>query len=166
LATEEVEKVIVQCPKCQIKLTIDEKTLKAKGAIFKCPTCSTAFLVFERAPALHKKMLARGKITATKGIKPEEKTEPKIKIPAKTPFDEKREKARMLAKTILSDLYHYNPAKAEESIRNSNFYSFFESELIEGLKLYENRIPPEVREKGDFFTEAVEEFIRDKKKDL
>jgi hypothetical protein len=76
------------------------------------------------------------------------------------------ERARRLARTILSDIYLYSPQKVEEAIRNGNFYATFASELKEGMKLYETRIPQEVRQKGDFFREAIEDFIETKKKAL
>ncbi len=128
------------------------------------------------------------KINKIRGIKPEEK-EKKLKKPPEEPvmekieqkaevqikpeaitgkplFDEKIERAKRLARTIMSDIYLYNTAKADESIRNNNFYSVFVAEIKEGLKLYENRISQEVRAQGDFFREAIENFIANKKKIL
>lgn len=125
------------------------------------------------------------KINTIRGIRPEEKEEverlpeepmierpevkitPEIKPPVMAvspPADEKVESAKRLARTIMSDIYLYNSAKVEESIRNNNFYSVFAAEIKEGLKLYENRIPQEVRAKGDFFREAIENFIAGKKR--
>jgi hypothetical protein len=60
----------------------------------------------------------------------------------------------------------YNTARVEKSIRNNNFYSDFAAEVKEGLKLYESRVTPEVQAKGDFFKEAIENFIASKKKVL
>lgn len=128
------------------------------------------------------------KINKIRGIKPEEK-EKKLKKPPEEPvmekieqkaevqikpeaitgkplFDEKIERAKRLARTIMSDIYLYNTAKADESIRNNNFYSVFVAEIKEGLKLYENRISQEVRARGDFFRDAIENFIANKKKIL
>jgi predicted Zn finger-like uncharacterized protein len=99
-------------------------------------------------------------------IKPEVKPEPPAP-PATKPApaaDEKIERAKRLARTIVSDIYLYNTAKAEESIRNNTFSSAFASEIKEGLKLYENRISQEVRDKGDFFREVLTLFIENKKK--
>jgi len=76
------------------------------------------------------------------------------------------EKAKRLARTIINDIYLYNSAKVEDSIRNNNFYNVFTSEIKEGLKLYENRIPQDVRNISDFFREAVENFLAAKKKTL
>jgi predicted Zn finger-like uncharacterized protein len=78
--------------------------------------------------------------------------------------DEKIERARRLARTIISDIYLYSTAKADEAIRNDTFSSVFAPEIKEGLKLYENRIAREVRALGDFFQEALTNFIVAKKK--
>jgi predicted Zn finger-like uncharacterized protein len=84
----------------------------------------------------------------------------------KKPPEEIIEKARRLARTIINDIYLYNSAKADESIRNDNFYTVFASDIKEGKKLYENRIPQEVRNMSDFYREAIENFISSKKKSL
>ena len=83
-----------------------------------------------------------------------------------TAVDEKIERARRLARTIISDVYLYNTSKADESIRNNTFAAVFASEMKEGLKLYESRIPQEIRARGDFFKEALKNFIEAKKKIL
>jgi len=92
----------------------------------------------------------------------QEPAAPEAKKPAPA-ADDKIERARRLARTIVSDIYLYNTAKADESIRNNTFSSVFASELREGLKLYGNRISQEVREKGDFFGEVLASFIENKK---
>lgn len=76
--------------------------------------------------------------------------------------DKKVEKAKRLARTVINDIYLYNTAKVEESIKNDNFYAVFASELREGRKLYENRVSPETRAVNDFFTEAIENFLASK----
>jgi len=82
------------------------------------------------------------------------------------PADEKIERARRLARTIISDIYLYNTAKADEAIKNDNFNAVFAPEMKEGLKLYESRISQEVRSQGDFFREALANFVEGKKKIL
>lgn len=82
------------------------------------------------------------------------------------PANDKVEKARRLARTIVADIYLYNPAKVEEAIRNGTFQITFASDLREGLKLYDNRVSEEVRRLGDFFNEAINDFIDKKKQSL
>ena len=99
---------------------------------------------------------------------PETKTEAPAKAPApgSGATDEKIEKAKRLARTIINDIYLYNSAKLDESVRNDNFYAVFAPDLKEGKKLYDQRILPEIRLLGDFYKEAVENFISTRKKTL
>jgi predicted Zn finger-like uncharacterized protein len=101
-------------------------------------------------------------ITKKPEVKPEPPA-PEVIMPAPV-TDEKVERAKRLARTIVSDIYLYNTAKAEEAIRNNTFSSVFASEIREGLKLYEHRISQEVRDRGDFFREVLALFIANKKK--
>ncbi|TAL23757.1 MAG: response regulator [Nitrospirae bacterium] len=80
--------------------------------------------------------------------------------------DEAVEKARRLARTIISDIYLYSSSKMEDAVKNNSVYSEFASEIKEGLKLYDGRISQETRNKGDFFREAIDNFIENKKKVL
>ena len=96
-----------------------------------------------------------------------QKTEPQVKPVEKTvPPDneEKIERARRLARTIVSDIYLYNTAKAEESIKADTFFQVFSAEIREGRKLYEGRIPPEIKSQGDFFRDVLKDFVERKKK--
>jgi len=119
-------------------------------------------------------------LTSTKDqiIHPERKVvseTPTVTLPPKAPDtkivtpdinDEMIEKAKRLARTIISDIYFYNPKKFDEAITKGTFYEIFQEELKEGLKLYESKIPPEVRKKADYFKEEIEAFIENKKKTL
>ena len=98
----------------------------------------------------------------------------RVEVPLKGPApaaaggssDEMVEKAKRLARTIVNDIYLYNSAKADESIMNDNFYVVFASDIREGKKLYENRIPLEVRNMNDFYREAIDNFLATRKKVL
>lgn len=76
------------------------------------------------------------------------------------------EKARRLARTIISDIYLYSRSKFDEAIKNDNFFTVFDSEIKEGMKLYKSRIPEDVRATGDYFKEAIDNFIEKKKAEL
>ncbi len=76
------------------------------------------------------------------------------------------EKARRLARTVLSDIDLYDPEKVLESIRNGQFEAVFANELREGLKHYQMRIPKDVRAQGNFFQESLDAFIAKKKEKL
>lgn len=110
-------------------------------------------------------MPAPPKVEATlKAAAPQATPPPKPEI--KTEADGAVEKARRLARTIISDIYLYSSSKMEDSIKNNSVYSEFAAEIKEGLKLYDGRISQEIRNKGDFFREAIDNFIENKKKVL
>ncbi len=87
-------------------------------------------------------------------------------VAADVKSDESIEKARRLSRTIINDIYLYNSAKVDEAVRRGDFYAVFGSEVKEGFKLYENRIPQETRKKADFYREAIDNFLVAKKKSL
>lgn len=114
--------------------------------------------------------------TEVPGIKPETRPEIRPEVgqppvppetkPSEAKTDEAIEKARRLSRTIIDDIYLYNSAKVMESIKNGNFYAVFAPELKEGQKLYENRISQEIRNRGNYYRDTIEEFISKKKKEL
>lgn len=103
-----------------------------------------------------------------------EKTAPQVEppptekpiLPEQSVTDIETEKAARLARTIINDIHLYNTERVEKSIADDSFYTEFASEIKEGLKLYENRIPDEVRQKGDFYNEAINTFITKKKQQI
>lgn len=97
-------------------------------------------------------------------IKPAVK--PEIKQEIKPKADETVEKAKRLARTIIADIYLYSSTKMEEAIKKNTFYTEFASDIKEGTKLYNGRVSQEVKNKGDFFREAIENFIENKKKTI
>lgn len=77
------------------------------------------------------------------------------------------EKAMRLARVIVSEINLYNPEQVERGIREGNFYELFEKDIAEGRKLYEQRVPPHIKEKyPDFLKIELEKFIAKKKKEL
>ncbi|MDP2156401.1 MAG: zinc-ribbon domain-containing protein [Nitrospirota bacterium] len=96
----------------------------------------------------------------------EEPAAPAPRPAADVKTDELIEKARRLSRTIINDIYLYNSAKVDEAVRRGDFYAVFGAEVKEGFKLYENRIPQEIRKKADFYREAIDNFLVAKKKSL
>jgi len=78
--------------------------------------------------------------------------------------DALEERARRLVRTILSDIMLYHKDKVKEAALKGTFKEEFASDLQEGLKLYNMRIPPEIRAKRDFFNEEIDKFIEEIKK--
>jgi len=69
------------------------------------------------------------------------------------------DKARRLARIIVSDIALYNQDKVEAGVRNGTFYDVLKDEINEGERLYASRVSDEVRSRGDFLAEAFQNFI-------
>ncbi len=76
------------------------------------------------------------------------------------------EKARRLARLIVSDIALYNPKLVDEGIRNGTFYQILEKDIKQAHKLYNERVPEQIRSKTNYLEEAFEEFISNRKKYL
>lgn len=140
-----------------IETVLLERINALKGVPEKVPSPESERLVEEKVKT--------GEMPSEKTPASEEIGRPTVR-PQASSANDAVEKARRLARTILSDIYLYGKSKVDNSIRNNSFHSTFASELKEGLKLYESRISAEVRASGDFFNEAVNNFIEKRKKDL
>jgi predicted Zn finger-like uncharacterized protein len=79
---------------------------------------------------------------------------------------EEIEKAKRLARIIVSDIVLYNEELVDEGIKNGNFYELLEKDISEGRKYYEERVAPEIYEKTDYIREYFDKFIENKKKDM
>ncbi len=76
------------------------------------------------------------------------------------------EKAKRLARIIISDIALYNQDLLEQGIRSDTVEEVLEKDLEEGRKLYTKRISEHIRQQGDFLTESLRELIEKKKKEL
>lgn len=134
----------VDCPGCKTKLKMPvERILPKAGARFRCPRCRKVFLVKPRgAPSV------AGQPAAGTAVPPAV------------------ERARRLARNIIADIALYSPEQAAAAIRAGNFREVFAARLAEGQKLFESRIPPEVRAEGNFLDDAIEDFIKKKKSEF
>ncbi len=69
------------------------------------------------------------------------------------------EKARRLARTILSDISLYNQTKIEAGIKNDNLFDVLEEDLKKGRELYKSRVAPEISERTNYFNQAVVDIL-------
>lgn len=79
---------------------------------------------------------------------------------------EAHDKARRLARIIVSDIALYNQNKVEEGIQCGTFHELFHDEIQEGRLLYTRRVPEEVRSGTSYLEDTFEEFLTKKKGEL
>jgi len=76
------------------------------------------------------------------------------------------EKAKRLARIIVSDIALYNADSIKEGLEKGNFYELLKRDIEESYKLFKERVPAPVREAHDYLKDALEQLVANKKKEL
>ncbi|HEY4716692.1 MAG TPA: response regulator [bacterium] len=79
---------------------------------------------------------------------------------------QEHERAKRLAKLIVSDIALYNPKIVDEGIKNNTFFQILDKDIKQAHKLYNEKVTESLRKKTDYLHIAFEEFIKNKKKQL
>ena len=69
------------------------------------------------------------------------------------------DRARRLARTIVSDIALYNRDEITRGIQNDNLFEELSEEIERGRKLYNSRITPEIQQTTNFFNEAIVDVL-------
>ena len=72
---------------------------------------------------------------------------------------EDADKARRLARTIVSDIALYNREEIRKGIQNDNVFDLLAVEIERGKKLYLSRVSPEVQKQKDFYNQAIVDIL-------
>lgn len=93
---------------------------------------------------------------------------PPIEEEMEVPPEEKEEheKAKRLARIIVSDIQLYNQDAVIEGVKNNNFYELLAKDIAEARKLYNQRVPEHIRSKTNYLEETIEAFIQKKRREL
>ena len=69
------------------------------------------------------------------------------------------ERAKRMARLIVSDLVLYNKEKIVEGIRDDTLFEVLEQELQEGKAYYEKNVDPKIRAESDYFSQAIVDIL-------
>ena len=72
---------------------------------------------------------------------------------------EDADKARRLARTIVSDIALYNREEIRKGIKNDNLFEVLAEELNRGEKLYASRVSPDLLRRTNFFQLAIVDVL-------
>jgi len=69
------------------------------------------------------------------------------------------DKARRLARTIVSDIALYNREEIRKGIKDDNVFELLAVELERGKKLYISRVSPEIQKQKNFYNQAIVDVL-------
>ena len=72
---------------------------------------------------------------------------------------EDADKARRLARTIVSDIALYNREEIRKGIKDDNVFELLAVELERGNKLYQSRVSPEIQRRKNFYNQAIVDVL-------
>jgi len=72
---------------------------------------------------------------------------------------EDADKARRLARTIVSDIALYNREEIRKGIQNDNVFDLLAVEIERGNKLYLSRVSPEIQKRKNFYNQAIVDIL-------
>ena len=72
---------------------------------------------------------------------------------------EDADKARRLARTIVSDIALYNREEIRKGIQNDNVFELLAVEIERGNKLYLSRVSPEIQKQKNFYNQAIVDIL-------
>jgi predicted Zn finger-like uncharacterized protein len=78
-----------------------------------------------------------------------------IRFGRRSPAD----KAKSLARSLVSDLIAYNPEKHKEAVTGGNLQEVFGEEIEKSLKEYQEQVEPDVIAEGSFFNDALNSIL-------
>ncbi len=69
------------------------------------------------------------------------------------------ERAKRLARTIVSDIALYNRDLIKKGIENDTLFEVLAEELEKGRKLYHSRVGPEILKGTNFYNQAIVDVL-------
>ena len=72
---------------------------------------------------------------------------------------EDADKARRLARTIVSDIALYNRDEIRRGLREDNIFDLLGEEIERGRKLYVSRVSPEIQRRANHYNQALVDIL-------
>ena len=176
--------MIIQCQSCTAKYLLPDSKVPSQPIKVQCPKCKA---VFKLSPKEEK--IAAGAQTA----QPIQAAQPVIDIPApaapaapevqpesaepaaaeaksKKPKGKrhhggtKEERAKRLARVLVSDILCYNQEKRDQALVDGTLMTVLGEEIKKSWELYKEKVGSEVASSTNYFKEALNEILADGQK--
>ena len=178
--------ITVSCPSCDTSFPIDPAKVPLEGVRAQCSVCPEIFDVDRPSEAAPEAPPPPESIvdtietadpleTGTVDLPPlegafegvaetaddsaaaagEAESAAPIRFGRRSPAD----KAKSLARSLVSDLIAYNPEKHKEAVANENLPEVFGEEIEKSLKEYQQQVEPDVMAEGSFFNDALNSIL-------
>ena len=181
--------MIIQCQGCAAKYFLPEDRVPKASTKVRCPQCTAVFTLSPRLEPARETVPATPSIAAeaavaptsaveaavapTSAVEPSAIIEPAVEAPPVTkPAEEKprpkrgrskEDRAKRLARVLVSDILVYNRDKHTTALAEGRLMNALGDEIKKSWELYKDKVGPDVAGSTEFFKAALNEILADGK---
>lgn len=170
--------MIIQCQGCAAKYFLASEKVPAKPIKVRCPKCGAVFRL-EPPAEEHENLIAKAKAQVIPSSAPSPEAQAGTAGGSATVSTEERpvrttgarsrrggkdERARRLARVLVSDILWYNKEKRDQALIDGNLMTVLGEEIKKSWELYKEKIGPEMASSTVYFKEALNEILADGQK--
>src|SRR5437588_630318 len=161
----------VTCPSCETVYRVDPAKVPPGGVRARCAVCSSVFPVnpatgaaapavaaAPRAPAAPASAVAPP-APAPAGAAPGQRMTGPLRPVNPFMVQDPKQKARRLARALVSDLVVYHPEKRQQGLRDGTLPQLFKDEIEKSWQEYVEQVGAEIAKSTPFWTEALNEIL-------
>src|SRR5436853_121410 len=158
----------VTCPSCETVYRVDPSKVPAGGVRARCAVCSNVFPVnasvatppMAPAPATPKPPPATPAAPAAPaGAAPGQRMTGPLRPVNPFMVQDPKQKARRLARALVSDLVVYHPEKRQQGLRDGTLPQLFKDEIEKSWQEYVEQVGAEIAKSTSFWGEALNEIL-------
>lgn len=174
--------MIIQCQGCNAKYFLSSDKVPPKPVRVRCPKCKAVFRLDPSASSKAENLVAQavqdvisspvspqggetqqavpGKESAL-GTEPRER---EAREKPSRPAGRKEERAKRLARVLVSDILWYNKEKRDQALLDGNLIAALGEEIKKSWELYKEKVGPDLANSTSYFKEALNEILADGQK--
>ena len=167
----------VTCPSCETVYRVDPSKVPAGGVRARCAVCSNVFPVnasarpmapasspsppppTPRPPPVAPAPPAPAAPRAPAGAAPGQRMTGPLRPVNPFMVQDPKQKARRLARALVSDLVVYHPEKRQQGLRDGTLPHLFKDEIEKSWQEYVEQVGAEIAKSTSFWAEALNEIL-------
>ncbi len=164
--------MIIQCQSCAAKYLLPDSKLPPKSIRVQCPKCKAIFRLSPQAEKVVSAAQASASVPVQEApLAPQEPLGAAV-IPTPEPDSKaqapgggsKEDRARRLARVLVSDILCYNKDKRDQALIDGNLITVLGEEIKKSWELYKEKVGADVASSTNYFKEALNEILADGQK--
>jgi predicted Zn finger-like uncharacterized protein len=167
--------MIIECQGCTAKYYLANEKVPPKPVKVRCPKCKAVFRLEPPSPMENPVAQEAKKVVSSDGAARMEAhpveaapvgtaTEPTPRRKGRSRKVTKEERAKRLARVLVSDILCYNREKRDQALIDGNLMAVLGEEIKKSWELYKEKVGSDLADSTDFFKEALNEILADGQK--